>query len=193
MRTGFKKYLLAAAAALLVLALVVPLAGCGDQQKAQQIVRGANPNVKKGNAEVEKLTAVWEKIRALPDNPNGYRQGVKLSKDGGASARAAKEEYQKALDALAEAKKLDVSEEYGVYIAMKEKAFRARAQGLELAAQRFDQMSKLYGAALNRNLSQWKLARARIQALSTKISGLPDSDKLDAEANSYAKKKGFGA
>ncbi len=176
----------------LVFVLALSLAGCGQQQKAQEIIRGANPNVKKGNSEVEKLRSVWERIQALPDNPTGYKKGVTLSKEGARASRAAKEEYDRALEAIAQAKKLDVSKEYRTYMDMKDKAFKARVEGLDLAAQRFDQMVKLYSAALSRSLPQWKLARARIQALSAKIAKVADSDKLDAAANNYAKKKGFG-
>ncbi len=177
---------------LLVLVLSLSLVACSQQQKAQEIIRGANPDVKKGNTEVEKLKGIWDQIQALPDNPTGYKKGATLSSSGATAARAATGDYQKALDAIGRAKKVDVPAEYRTYMNMKEKAFKARVEGLDLAAQRFDQMVKLYKAALSRNLSQWKLARARIQALSGKITKLPDSDKLDAAANAYAKKKGFG-
>jgi len=188
MATRFKGLL----ALALVFVLALSLAGCGQQQKAQEIIRGANPNVKQGNTQVEKLGDIWEQIQDLPDNPTGYKEGAKLAKEGAAAAKIAQQEYEKAIAAVQSAKKLDVSPEYKTYMTMKEKALQARVEGLTLSAQRFTQITKLYGAAIARNVKAWQAANARIKALSTKISKLPDSDKLDEAANAYGKKKGIG-
>jgi hypothetical protein len=168
-------------------------AGCsGDQQKAQEIIRGANPNVQKGNEQVLKLRDIWAKIQKLPDNPAGYKEGAKLAKEGATAAQVAQEEYEKVIAAVVSAKKLDVSADYKKYMSMKEEALKARVDGLVLSAQRFTQITKLYGAAIARNIKAWQAANARIKALSAKISKLPDSDKLDEAANAFGKKKGIG-
>ncbi len=167
--------------------------GCsGDQQKAQEIIRGANPNVQKGNEQVLKLRDIWTKIQKLPDNPAGYKEGAKLAKEGATAAKVAQEEYEKVISAVQSAKKLDVSPDYKKYMSMKEEALKARVEGLTLSAQRFAQITKLYGAAIARNIKAWQAANARIKALSAKISKLPDSDKLDEDANAFGKKKGIG-
>lgn len=177
---------------VLSVSLLAAVTGCGEQKKAQEMVRSANPDVAKGNQLVRKLGDTWSKIQKLPDNPTGYKQGVKLAKSGSEQSTGARDEYQKAIDVLGKAAKLDITEDYRKYIDMKLKAFDARTQGLTLSAQRFDQIQKLYGAAQARDIKKWKLAKARIMAVSAKIKKLPDSDKLDAAANDYAKKKNFG-
>lgn len=182
-------------ALVLVLAasVVGAAAGCsGDQQKAQETIRSANPNVQKGNEEVTRLRGLWAQIQKLPDNPAGYKQGAKLSKDGAAAAKTAEEEYKKAIAAIGRAKKLDVSAEYKKYMGMKETALNARVEGLTLSSQRFTAINKLYVAAISRNIKAWQAASSRIKALSAKIAKLPDSDKLDAAANAYGKKKSIG-
>lgn len=173
-------------------ALVVTATGCGQQQKAQEMVRGANPNVQKGNAQVEILRDVWVRLNKLPDNPTGYKQGVQLANKGTKAAKTAEAEYKKAKETIAGAKKLDVSDDYRSYLSMKEKALDARVQGLALSVDRFTQISKLYTAATKRDIKAWKAASTRVKAISAKIAKVPDSDKLDADANTFAKKKGIG-
>lgn len=183
-------------ACLLVLVLsaglAVAVSGCGQQQKAQEMVQSANPDVQKGNQGVERLRQIWTQIQALPENVAGFKKGVVLSKQGAAAATTAKGEYQKALDAIERAKKLDVAADYRKYMGLKEVALQARVQGLQLSADRFAQIEKLYQAAIARNIKAWKAAKTRITAISAKIAKLPDSDKLDTAANTFGKQKGFG-
>lgn len=198
-KTRFREEMLMRKIGILVLAaltlgsVVVFSAGCGgEEQKAQDMVKGANPSVVKGNQQVTKLRDVWAKIQKLPDSPTGYKQGAALAKEGATAATAAEGDYKKVADAVVSAKKLDISPEYKKYMGMKEAALKARIDGLSLSAQRFTQVRKLYIAALARNIKNWKAASAKIKTLSGKIAKLPDSDKLDAAANAFGKKKGIG-
>ncbi len=176
---------------LLCVALVLGATGCGELQKAREIVRGANPNVAKGNELVGRSGQDWDKIMKLPDTPAGYKQGITVSKDGKAASVSAKDEYQKVIDAIDKAAKLNVSADYRKYLQMKKTALEARLQVLTLMAERYQQITNLYAAAIARNIKKWKLAKARIGAISAKIKKAPDSDKLDATANAFGKKKGF--